>query len=144
MREVPTPPSACGRRLPYKGRLLLYCPLKAPLPGELAAPQAQTEGFYSPAARRFTVHAAGYDPALRTGAKGLFLCYTFRRGAFLFPDLWRGGPGHAIIKPEKISFLQRFSSAGQTGTRKRLNTKNRGWSGCGNCGTASSVGKKYF
>ena len=31
--EVPTPPSAFGRHLPYKGRLLLYCPSKAPLPG---------------------------------------------------------------------------------------------------------------
>ena len=42
--EVPTLPSACGRHLPWEGRLLLYRPSKAPLPGELDAPQAQTEG----------------------------------------------------------------------------------------------------
>ena len=34
---------------PLRGEALLYCPLKAPLPGELDAPQAQTEGSSCPA-----------------------------------------------------------------------------------------------
>ncbi len=71
-------PSRCIRRRrrstpqPLKGRLFLYDPLKAPLPGELDAPQAQTEGFYYlatphlPGRFRGGVKTPPYDPAQTT------------------------------------------------------------------------------
>ena len=50
--EAPTLPSA-SQTPPLRGEALLYCPLKAPLPGELDAPQAQTEGSCYRALRTF-------------------------------------------------------------------------------------------
>ena len=54
---------------PLKGRLFLYDPLKAPLPGELDAPQAQTEGFCSPAMLYFpgTPHGGVKTPPYFVG-----------------------------------------------------------------------------
>ena len=50
-------PSVCLRQTPpLRGEAFTLLLVKAPLPGELDAPQAQTEGFYRPV----TLHLPGY------------------------------------------------------------------------------------
>ena len=79
---------------PLKGRLLLYNPSKAPLSGELDAPQAQTEGFCCPAALHLPGHTRGgvktppykptktgyfvFDGTAGCGRENIPVCCAFR------------------------------------------------------------------
>ena len=65
-------PSVCLRQTPpLKGEALLYCPLKAPLVGELAAQRPEGFGTFRPhGTLRAKETRRGQDPALQSRGKG--------------------------------------------------------------------------